>query len=107
MKIRIMIAFTAWIWDGSHVMPAKCRSIFAPWSTQRPPLWSHSDQKTATNAKMMARRPMAAQPSRLKLSRRKDFPAGGICTNFRRPAQKMKVASNINTAGTPNAGPGP
>ena len=38
---------------------------------------------------------------------KKVFPPAGMCTNLWRPSQKTQVATNIRTAGMPNAQVGP
>ena len=52
------MALTAWSWEesSSKFQPKreKCRSIFSACSTHSPPLWSQSDQKTATQEKAVA-----------------------------------------------------
>src|SRR5215211_6645704 len=72
-----------------------------------PELWSQSDQKTATKIYTMISRPSAPRPSLLNICFTKPQPAGGMWTNFLRPAQKKIVAMNIATPGIPNAHRGP
>ena len=48
MKIRIMIGFTAWICEGSQVVPSQFRFRSSAWRTHIDPVWSKSAQNTAT-----------------------------------------------------------
>src|SRR5438874_2009802 len=72
-----------------------------------PLLWSQSAQKIIVKAKMIQTRARTLIPSLLVRSRKKPSPAGGMCTIFLRPIQKMTVAINISTPGKPKAYLGP
>ena len=55
----------------------------------------------------MTSRPRAPSPSLLNICFTKPQPAGGMWTNFLRPAQKKIVAMNMATPGMPKAQRGP
>src|SRR5436305_14678123 len=102
--MRIKIGLTVWIWDDSHSMPKRCRSIDSAWTIQDEKFCCQSAQKIAMNGTGISTFRIILPVSLLKISRpyvRK--PTGGMWTNFFCSIKKTTVAMAMKMPGRPNA----